>query len=126
MPTVAQARALGVVAIVDVCAELPAPASVSTHCVPMLDLIPADADALRAAADAIQAQLDATRGSGGHVLVCCALGYSRSAAAVAAWMLRQGHAIDADSAIARIREARPQLVLHDAHRLALASLMTTP
>ncbi len=124
MPSVAQARALGIVAIVDVCAELPAPASMSIRCVPMLDLIPADADALREAADAIQIQLDATRDSGGKVLVCCALGYSRSAAAVAAWMLRQGHASDVESAIAHIRDARPQLVLHDAHRFALASLMT--
>ncbi|TXI47285.1 MAG: hypothetical protein E6Q50_13420 [Lysobacter sp.] len=126
MPTAAQARALGVVRLVDVCAELPAPTGIPTRCVPMLDLIPPSAQALRDAADAIQAQLDAGDGDDGAVLVCCALGYSRSAAAVAAWLLRQGHADDVDAAIARLREARPQLVLHDAHRLALASLAVAP
>jgi predicted protein tyrosine phosphatase len=123
MPTTAQARALGIARIVDVCAELPAPAAVPTRCVPMLDLIPPDADSLRAAADAIQAQLDALRDDGdGAVLVCCALGYSRSAAAVAAWMLRHGHADDADTAIAHLRGLRPQLVLHEAHRSALVAV----
>ncbi len=126
MPTATQARALGIARIVDLCAELPAPSSVPTRCVPMLDLIPADTDTLREAAHAIQAQLDLAGDHGGAVLVCCALGYSRSAAAVAAWMLQYGHASDADAAIAHVRLARPQLVLHDAHRLALASLATAP
>lgn len=123
MPTAAQARALGIAAIVDVCAELPVPAAVPTRSVPMLDLIPPHAEALRAAADAIQAQLDATEAEGGKVLVCCALGYSRSAAAVAAWMLRYGHAEHVDAAVAQLRAARPQLVLYDEHRLALAASM---
>ncbi len=135
MPTAVQARALGIARIVDVCAELPAPFSIPTRCVPMLDLIPADTDTLREAAIAIQAQLDNARDHDGHdghdrhdgaVLVCCALGYSRSAAAVAAWMLQYGHANDADAAIAQLQRARPQLVLHEAHRLALASLAITP
>jgi predicted protein tyrosine phosphatase len=128
MPTASQARALGIARIVDVCAELPAPFSVPTRCVPMLDLIPADTDTLRKAAIAIQSQLDAVRDHDhdGAVLVCCALGYSRSAAAVAAWMLHYSHANDADAAIAQLKQARPQLVLHEAHRLALASLATTP
>lgn len=125
MPTAAQAHALGIAAIVDVCAELPAPAAVPTRSVPMLDLIPPQPEALRAAADAIQAQLDATQPDGSKVLVCCALGYSRSAAAVAAWMLRYGHAEHVDAAIAQLRGARPQLVLYDAHRLALDALMVT-
>jgi protein-tyrosine phosphatase/membrane-associated phospholipid phosphatase len=123
MPTAAQARALGVTHLVDVCAELPAPHSIPTLCVPVLDLIPADATMLSDVATAIQTQLDAAQAGGdGKVLVCCALGYSRSAAAVAAWMLRHGHASDVDIAIARLREARPCVVLHDAHRLALTAL----
>ncbi len=124
MPTATQARALGATRIVDVCAELPAPAGIPTRSVPMLDLIPPSADVLGEAADAIQAQLDATQGTDDAVLVCCALGYSRSAAAVAAWMLRYGHATDADDAIARLRRARPRLVLHDAHRVVLLSMTT--
>jgi hypothetical protein len=128
MPTDAQARALGIARIVDVCAELSSPATVPTQCVPMLDLIAPDADTLRAAADAIQAQLAAVRDQGGQgaVLVCCALGYSRSAAAVAAWMLRYGHAKDVETAMAHLRQRRPQLVLHEAHRIVLTSLVSTP
>jgi hypothetical protein len=125
MPTAGQARALGLAALVDVCAELPAPASVPARSVPMLDLIPAHSDTLFVAAEAIQTQLDATEDQQGAVLVCCALGYSRSAAAVAAWMLRYGHAENVDVAIAHLRAARPQLVLHEAHRRALAALVAT-
>jgi hypothetical protein len=44
------------------------------------------------------------------VLVCCALGVTRSATAVAAWLVATGRARDAESAFERIREARPQIV----------------
>jgi len=47
--------------------------------------------------------------------VCCALGYSRSAASVAAWLLRSGRASDADAAVAIVRAARPGIVLGKAH-----------
>lgn len=118
MPTAAQARALGIVRIVDVSAELASPAGISTCCVPMLDLIAPTPAQLAAASDAIETQLC----DHGDVLVCCALGYSRSAAAVAAWLLRTGRAEHADEAIARLQRHRPTLVLHEAHRLALAQL----
>ena len=119
MPTAAQARALGVVRIVDVSAELSPPAGIAVCCVPMLDLIAPTAAQLAAAADAVEQQLQA---GDGDVLVCCALGYSRSAAAVAAWLLQTGRAEHADEAVQRVQQQRPQLVLHDAHRLALAQL----
>ena len=48
---------------------------------------------------------------GGPVLVCCALGYSRSAAAVATWLLVTGRAATADDAIERVRRVRPRIVL---------------
>ena len=118
MPTEAQARALGIARIVDVSAELSAPKGISVRCVPMLDLVAPTAAQLAAAAEAIEAQL----GDDGDVLVCCALGYSRSAAAVAAWLLRTGRAEHADEAVERIRQHRPQLVLHAAHRHALSQL----
>jgi hypothetical protein len=41
------------------------------------------------------------------VLVCCALGYSRSAAAVAAWLLRTGRAEHADEAVDRVHPPTP-------------------
>lgn len=118
MPTAAQARALGIARIVDVSAELSSPVSIPTRCVPMLDLIAPSPAQLTAAAEAIEAQLR----DDGDVLVCCALGYSRSAAAVAAWLLHTGRAEHVDEAIARVRQQRPQLVLRDAHRLALSQL----
>jgi protein-tyrosine phosphatase len=91
----------------------------------MLDLIAPDADRLRVAAEAIETQRLAS-GDTGTVLVCCALGYSRSAAAVAAWLLHTGRAERVDEAIERLRRERPNLVLYDAHRLALASLALHP
>ncbi len=48
----------------------------------------------------------------GPVLVCCALGYSRSATAVAAWLLHSGRAATVDEALAIIRTARTDVVLH--------------
>lgn len=118
MPTAAQARALGIARIVDVSAELSAPKGIPVRCVPMLDLVAPTTAQLSAAVEAIEAQL----GDDGDVLVCCALGYSRSAAAVAAWLLRTGRAEHADEAIERMQRLRPQLVLHAAHRNALSQL----
>ena len=45
-----------------------------------------------------------------------------SAAAVAAWLLHTGRAEHVDEAIARVRQQRPQLILRDAHRMALSQL----
>ena len=60
--------------------------------------------------------------SGGRVLVCCALGYSRSALTVAAWLLQSGRCASVDAAIARIKAARPQVVFSDAHLTLLKDL----
>lgn len=121
MPTTREARRLGITHIVDLSAELSPPRDVAVRCVPMLDLIAPDADRLLAAAEAIEAQRTAA-GDTSTVLVCCALGYSRSAAAAAAWLLHTGRSERVDEAIERLRRERPKLVLHDAHRLALATL----
>ena len=58
----------------------------------------------------------------GPVLVCCALGYSRSACAVAAWLLATGRAATVDAALARIQAARAHVVLGAGHAAALAPL----
>ncbi|MDH5823123.1 phosphatase PAP2/dual specificity phosphatase family protein [Luteimonas sp. RD2P54] len=110
-------------AVVDVCAELSLPGGTrpGDRRVPMLDLVAPPPDALREAAVAIE---DARRH--GQVLVCCALGYSRSALAVAAWLLATGRAPDADGAIGRLRAARPEVVLREAHRHALLAAQTPP
>ncbi len=99
---------LGVAAIVDVSAELPCPrAGLAYFNVPMLDLVAPSPDQLDAALHAIRAaQVQ------GPVLVCCALGFSRSALAVAAWLLADAEAM--------IRRAKPAIVLGPAQRAALA------
>lgn len=115
-------------AIVDLCAELPnagAPTEVgSVHgyrCFPALDLIAPDVALLLQAARAIE-RLRAK----GPVLVCCALGYSRSASAVAAWLMVTGRCDDAQQAESLISKARPGIVLHSAHRQALQQLGAQP
>ena len=96
--------------VVDLCAEIPLPRWTGRRvALPSLDLVPPAATTLDMAAEAIEA---ARRD--GPVLVCCALGYARSAAAVSAWLVRTGRAADARAAAAVIRAARPSVVLHDA------------
>lgn len=102
-------------AAVDVCAELSAPSTLRVAAVrPMLDLVAPEPPALRAAAR----DIEAARATGA-VLVCCALGYSRSAAAVAAWLLISGRADTVEAAVAQLRAARPAVVLGEAHLRAL-------
>jgi len=91
------------------------------QCFPTLDLIAPDVALLQQAAEAIERLR-----TQGPVLVCCALGYSRSASAVAAWLLLSGRCSDAQQAEALIRKARPGIVLHPAHRLALQQLGAQP
>ncbi len=88
---------------------------------PVLDLTLPDRAALDAAVEAIERlRLE------GRVLVCCALGVSRSAVAVAAWLVATGRAPDAEAALARVRAARPQIVLGDADRAQIAAMVSRP
>jgi len=52
-------------------------------------------------------------------LVCCAAGYSRSAAAVAAWLVASGRAASVDESIAWIRARRPRIALGPADHARL-------
>ncbi|WP_063913423.1 phosphatase PAP2/dual specificity phosphatase family protein [Pseudomonas sp. p21] len=90
-------------------------------CFPTLDLIAPESPLLHQAAVAIERLR-----SQGPVLVCCALGYSRSASAVAAWLVLTGRCSDARQAEALIRKARPGVVLHSAHRQAVQQLGAQP
>jgi len=85
--------------------------------VPVLDLTtPPTAVLVRAVA-----AIERLRGNG-PVLVCCALGYSRSACAVAAWLLATHRVASVDAAVLRVREARAEVVLGPRHAAALRTL----
>lgn len=118
MPTADELDRGGFIAIVDLTCELPLdPRGRAYVNLPVLDLTLPDRDTLRAAAEAIER----LRGNG-RILVCCALGVTRSATAVAGWLVATGRARDAEAAFARVREARPQIVLGDAHRARVAAM----
>jgi protein-tyrosine phosphatase len=80
----------------------------------MLDLVRPDPEALRSAAAAADRALRF-----GPVIVCCALGYSRSAAVVGTWLLSTGRATCVDDAVDRIRAVRPAIVLNEPIRTAI-------
>jgi protein-tyrosine phosphatase len=64
---------------------------------PTQDLLFVPADRLRAAALAVEEAR-----ARGPVLICCALGFQRSAAVAACWLVRAGLATNASAAVARI------------------------
>jgi len=93
--------------VVDLCAELPAPRGLEAlRAHPALDLVAVDRSTLEQAAASIE-----TLRRDGPVLVFCALGYGRSAAVIAAWLLMTGRAADATQAVAMVRTAKPRVVL---------------
>jgi membrane-associated phospholipid phosphatase len=108
----ARGEAVGFATIVDLCAEVPdRSGSAACNAYPLLDLIAPDPDRLREIACAIERARAA-----GSVLVCCALGYSRSASAVAAWLLTTGRATTSDDAMEQIRRVRGSIVLNSEAR----------
>jgi hypothetical protein len=82
--------------------------------VAMLDQSPPTEDQLEVAVGAIM-NLAERR----PTLVCCALGYSRSAIVSAAWLIAAGHAADPEDAIEQVRRARPQVVIRPKFKLRL-------
>jgi protein-tyrosine phosphatase/membrane-associated phospholipid phosphatase len=115
LPTRAEREAAGVRAIVDVTAELPCDArGIHYAGAPMLDLVVPSQRQLGRAAQAIESARKA-----GPVLVCCALGFSRSAMAVAAWLLSSRRAATVAEAVALVRASRPAIVLGAGHLQAL-------
>lgn len=121
IPSAGDLAAAGIQSVVDLTAELPLDSRGRTyHNVPVLDLtLPTEAQ-LVAAARAIEAAL-----IGGPTLVCCALGYSRSALACAAWLLLGGHAGSVEEALARLRQIRPSVVLDERHASLLHQVATS-
>lgn len=109
-------RSSGSRTVIDLTAELPVRAPpCAWHCIPMLDLVTASSRTLIDAAGEIERHRE-----NGPVLVCCALGYGRSAAVLVTWLLRSGRAETIEAAVALVRDARPKLVLHAADHNAIA------
>ena len=88
------------VAVIDMTAELPGMAvpGLAWHAFPSLDLLSTPAAHIREAALAVEA---AQRH--GPVLICCALGFQRSAVVAACTLLRTGTATNAVAAVAQIK-----------------------
>jgi protein-tyrosine phosphatase len=117
IPRASEAAGFG--AVIDLSAELPGASRARRWiAMPMLDLVPPSPAQLRDAAALIERERAA-----GTVLVCCALGYSRSAAAVAAWLITSGQAATVSDALARVGDARPRIVISAAlrERIAMAA-----
>ena len=111
LPRRDELAASGFSAVCDLTAELAAPGGpVAYSGVPMLDLLPPDPARLQAAVCRIERDCR----DGDKLLVCCALGYSRSAIAVAAWLQASGRAASFEEALALVRRARPQVVVRGA------------
>ncbi|TJV08823.1 MAG: serine/threonine protein phosphatase, partial [Mesorhizobium sp.] len=106
-PTVAEAGAFGTV--IDLAGELERPRGVTCRwaAVAMVDLLPPSPEAQAQAVAAIE---DAR--SHGTVLVCCALGFQRSAGAVAAWLVATGRADTLAQARTKLATAGRPVHLH--------------
>ncbi len=87
--------------VIDLTAELPVRAQFH---IPVLDLTVPRSSQVEQALEAIE---QAPR----PALICCALGYSRSATVAAAWLLAAGHAATAEEAVEKLRRVRPQVVM---------------
>jgi len=124
-PTHAEWQAAGQPRLVSLCAELQMPAGVPhARCVPLLDLVVPPTVRLQRAAAVIEGQR--RNADGATVWVCCALGFSRSAAAVIAWLGRYGPAAGPAEAEDTVRRARPQVVLRGAWRVSLEPFKPLP
>ena len=103
-----EAKRRGVTAVLDLTAEFSETSALLdlNYCnIAVLDLTPLNGSQLRVAAEFI-AQQAAT----GVVYVHCKAGYSRSVAAVGAYLLASGQAVTVEQAVTILRRARPSLV----------------
>lgn len=106
--------------VLDLTAEFTEPAALrgatNYRCLPVLDHTPPRPEQLRAALEFLE-----THREDGPILVHCAAGHGRSALVLAAWLLHTGQASDPDAAMARLRQARPNVALNAEQRAALES-----
>ncbi|HEX8077296.1 MAG TPA: dual specificity protein phosphatase family protein [Chthoniobacterales bacterium] len=110
----------GVTAVLDLTSEFSEAAPLRTVAyknIPILDLTAPTTEQLQEAAAFIQQESET-----GIVYVHCKIGYSRTAAIAAAYLLRAGLAGSVSEAIERIRQARPGIVIRPEVMTAVALL----
>jgi len=115
----ADAARRGVTAVLDLTAEFSGAApfrALTYRSLPLLDLTAPDVAQLRDAVSFIR-----EHAATGIVYVHCKAGYSRSAAAVGAYLMADGKARTADEALDLLRRARPSLVVRPEAREAIAA-----
>jgi protein phosphatase len=99
----------GVVSVLDLTAEFSEATpfrKIKYHNIPVMDLTaPTHAQLLEAS------EFISNHSRDGAVYVHCKIGYSRSAAAVAAYLIMSGDAKTAEEAFAKIRRVRPSVVI---------------
>jgi protein-tyrosine phosphatase len=113
----------GVTAVLDLTAEFsePEPLRSLTYCnVPILDLTAPTIRQLRQMVEFIE-----TESARGIVYVHCKIGYSRTAAATAAYLLQTGKAETVAEAAELLRQARPSLVVRPEVDLVLREFVST-
>ena len=119
----AAARRLGVSAVLDLTAEFSEAKPFRTlkyRNIPIVDLTAPSTDQLREMAAFID-----NESRQGVVYVHCKIGYSRTAAAVAAYLLQTGQASSVADAIARLRQVRPAIVVRPEVLAALNKYSST-
>ena len=118
----AEAVEHGVTAVLDLTAEFseakPFLATAYRN-LPLLDLTAPTLGHLRQAAAFIAEQVET-----GKVYVHCKIGYSRSAAAIGAYLLASGQATSAEDAIEQLRGVRPSIIVRPEAREALRNFAT--
>jgi len=119
MPAQHDIKVSGYHAVVDMTAEFDkTDPEVNWYSIPSLDLLVPSKEALLTAARII-AQLEPK----GNILVTCALGYSRSALAIIAWLLVSGRADSVDDAIERVKQQGATIVISNEARQTLSALV---
>ncbi|OCG31304.1 hypothetical protein A9G34_00125 [Gilliamella sp. Choc4-2] len=102
--------------IVDLCAELPITQFNSHYkLIPVLDMTPLNIEKCQQIAETIE-----KFNKQGKLLVCCALGYSRSATAIIAWLVLTKRVSSIDEAIAKVKTCRSNTVITTKQRLILS------
>lgn len=113
--------------VLDICAELPVkvPSTCKYQLMPVLDLTVPTLEQLKVGAEALDKliqSLDVQKTSA-NILINCALGYSRSACILAAWMIDYNGVKTVQDAVNIIKASRPFVVLKPKHLQRLQQLL---